>query len=255
MKKIKKSFINIIENILKKNIYILLFCLLITFLLVEGFTNPRILQREHYFFNPQLFDDNPIQLEEVSEDYSGNDQNHWISSEVPNMPLMGTEESDSPYMMEEIYLVQDSVRDLKTNQTIIMNELKMNPPESSQCISYRSVEDHPCDTISSRELCNDKTDGSCIWTPICDFDGGGVERINCPDSCIFTDDPSNPSCTAPEPEYDVGACIFNGSNYDCQEEYEKNGGLTRSNCSFACKYKINETDDSRQGGFSLFHGL
>ena len=125
---------------------------------------------------------------------------------------------ETPYLMEELYLVQDDVRDMKTKLEIIGNETgglqdeygKCEPPEPDAGDS--SFID-PCASLppSGEEATNDNCDNINSW-------------------CAMTVEGDNlPICKA---KY--------GDNTDsgewCNEEYETAGGIVRSACPNICEY-------------------
>ena len=120
------------KNFLFSGIVInILYLLLVIFLIRisgEGFSNPQLLQREYYYFYPELFEELPPSIEsELESEIEGSlehEQNHWLPVTEADFGIMGTGETDTPYLMEELYLVQDDVRDMRTQLDVIRNELE-----------------------------------------------------------------------------------------------------------------------------------
>lgn len=220
-------------TILKSGMIINLLYLLIVLLLikmidgfVDGFSNPQLLQREYYYFYPELFETLPesIKNEMSSDSLDGvnNNQPMWMPSSEEDLGLMGSDETDTPYLMEELYLVQDDMRDVKTQIEIIGNEVGVRQPDGASCSDYSSDDiinltvdiDHPCNIITDETEC----DAS--------------------DYCTYNSSNSR--------------CEINGDlDLDCTEEYENNGGLIRYSCPWVCQYKNNLESPKVQGGFLL----
>lgn len=231
--------------ILKSGVIINLFYLLIVLLLikmidgfVDGFSNPLVLQREYYYFYPELFEELPESIESIkstenemsgdSLDGVNNNQPMWMASSSEDLGIMGTEETDTPYLMEELYLVQDDMRDVKTRLDIIGNEVGVQQPEAT-CSEYTTNDipdtiTHPCNIITDSDEC-DRSE-YCQYN----FDPNDPTTGNCE---VLMDDNSQPV------------------EIDCTEEYNTNGGLIRYSCPWVCQYKNNLESPKVQGGFLL----
>ena len=225
-------------TILKSGMIINLLYLLIVLLLikmidgfVDGFSNPQLLQREYYYFYPELFETLPESIEnEMSSDSLdgvNNNQPMWMPSSEEDLGLMGSDETDTPYLMEELYLVQDDMRDVKTQIEIIGNEVGVRQPDGASCSAYSAddisnltVTNHPCNIITDVTECNSS------------------------DYCTYNSDADTP-CEVLKDE--TGEPI----EIDCTEEYENNGGLIRYSCPWVCQYKNNLESPKVQGGFLL----
>lgn len=224
--------------ILKSTVIINLFYLFIVLLLikmidgfVDGFGNPQLLQREYYYFYPELFEELPDTIEsEMSEDSLdgvNNDQPMWMASSEEDLGLMGTEETDTPYLMEELYLVQDDVRDVRTQLEIIANEVGVQQPDGATCSEYSQND------LDALVLNNDGTQGTNIGNP-CN---------------IITD---QAECDRSEYcNYNTTESRCEGIGLDCTEEYNANGGLIRYSCPWVCQYKNEVESPKVQGGFLL----
>ena len=135
---------------------------------------------------------------------------------------MGSDETETPYLMEELYLVQDDMRDVKTQIEIIGNEVGVRQPDGASCSDY-SEDDISNLTVSIDHPCN-------IITDQADCDAS--------DYCAYNSDDTS--------------CEINGDlDLDCTEEYENNGGLIRYSCPWVCQYKNNLESPKVQGGFLL----
>lgn len=148
----KTSFLNI-----------LLILLLVSFLIkaVDGFSNPQLLQREYYYFYPELFDEIPLE-EEVIEELDSmveHDQNHWQPVTDQEFGYMGDSEMETPYLMEELYLVQDDIQDIRVQQEIIKNDMGIETPDSAICTERTADDPDPCDGLS---------DEICMFNQYCD---------------------------------------------------------------------------------------
>tara|TARA_R110002072_G_scaffold95142_8_gene209698 strand:- start:434 stop:1276 length:843 start_codon:yes stop_codon:yes gene_type:complete len=254
----------------------ILYFLLVVFLIKisgEGFSNPQLLQREYYYFYPELFEELPPSIEsELESEIEGSlehDQNHWLPVTEEDFGIMGTEETETPYLMEELYLVQDDVRDLKTKQEIIRNELGVQEPESTQCTAYSSGVDHPCSTLTTDT-------GACDASPYCTYTPGTAE--SCTSTLVADPNTVTPNdttnCTMTPSSGDVtgrcvdidsstatceyapisdAACRSNPSVGEevCPQEYSDNGGLIRGSCPWSCQYRKDRESPKVQGGFLL----
>ena len=204
----------------------ILYFLLVVFLIKlsgEGFSNPQLLQREYYYFYPELFEDLPPSIQsEIETDIEGSiehNQNHWLPVTEQDFGIMGSDETETPYLMEELYLVQDDVRDIKIQLDVVKNELGVQEPETTQCMPYESGNtqlitgglSHPCNILSDNET-------ACDDSEYCEYD--------------------NDSCNAIQ-------------DIDCSEEYSDNGGLIRYSCPWVCQYKKDRESPRVQGGFLL----
>lgn len=203
-------------------IYFLYFLLVIFLIKIagEGFSNPQLLQREYYYFYPELFEELPPSIEsELESEIDGSvehNQNHWLPVTEEDLGIMGTGETDTPYLMEELYLVQDDIRDMKTQLDVVRNELGVQEPETTQCTSFNpddsrlvDINGHPCGIL---------TDPECSNSEYCQFEGG--------------------TCNA-------------NIEIDCSEEYSNNGGLIRGSCPWVCEFRRNRESPKVQGGFLL----
>jgi hypothetical protein len=226
--------------ILKSGVIINIFYLFIVLLLikmidgfVDGFSNPQVLQREYYYFYPELFEELP---ESIENDMSGdsldgvnNNQPMWMASSEEDLGIMGTEETDTPYLMEELYLVQDDMRDVRSRLDVIANEVGVQQPDGATCSEY-TTNDIP-DTMT--HPCNIITDSAeCGRSEYCQYnvDSASPSGGNCE---VLMDDNSQPV------------------EIDCTEEYNANGGLIRYSCPWVCQYKNNVESPKVQGGFLL----
>ena len=229
--------------LLKSGGIINLFYLLIVLLLIkmidgftDGFSNPQLLQREYYFFYPELFEELPASIESIENnredtlDGVNHDQPMWMASSSEDLGLMGTEETDTPYLMEELYQVQDDMIDVKTRLDVIGNEVGVQQPDGATCSGYTPNDfppnmTHPCNSIA------DLTE--CDASEYC-------QQYNV-DPAV----PGSGSC---------GALMDTNSQaveIDCEGEYDTNGGLIRYSCPWVCLYKNNVESDKVQGGFLL----
>jgi len=171
--------------------------------------------------------------------------------------------------MEELYLVQDDVRDLKTKQEIIRNELGIQEPESTQCSAYGSGAQHPCSTLTT-----DST--ACNASPYCAYTPATLESCTStlvtPPYTVTPGDTGNCALTTSSDGM-TGSCVdidsatatcayartsgeSCGSNPSvgeevCPQEYSENGGLIRNSCPWACQYKKDRESLELQGGFLL----
>jgi hypothetical protein len=253
-----------------------LYFLLVIFLIKisgEGFSNPQLLQREYYYFYPELFEELPSSIEsELESEMDGSvehDQNHWLPVTEEDLGIMGTGETDTPYLMEELYLVQDDIRDLKTKQEIIRNELGVQEPETTQCTAYPSGVPHPCTTLT-----NDST--ACDASPYCIYNSENSESCTstlvASPNTVTPEDPTNCTLTASsdgvtgscaDVSSEVATCEYVsatggecGSNPSvgegvCSQEYSDNGGLIRGSCPWSCQYRKDRESSRVQGGFLL----
>lgn len=225
--------------ILKSGMIINLLYLLIVLLLikmidgfVDGFSNPQLLQREYYYFYPELFEELPESIENDmssnSIDGVDNNQPMWLQSSEEDLGIMGTDETDTPYLMEELYLVQDDMRDVKTQLEIIGNEVGVRQPDGATCSEYSQND------LDALLLNND-----------------GDENMNIGNPCNIITDPAE--CDSSEYcNYNTTDSLCEGNDeLDCTEEYENNGGLIRYSCPWVCQYKNNLESPKVQGGFLL----
>ena len=214
-------------------IYILLLLLFVILLVdsissIDGIANPQLLQREYYYFYPELFDELP---ESIQESVDGNieaslehDQNHWLPVTEEEFGLMGDSDMETPYLMEELYLVQDDVRDMKTKLEIIGKETGGLQDEYGKCVPPPIDEFvDPCASLPPRD--EDAT----------------LENCN----------EINPWCETVE-EGDASICQAKwGDEADpdrwCNEEYEKVGGIVRSACPNFCEYVKDGSRDKGTG--------
>ena len=205
-------------------IYVFLLLLFVILLVdsissIDGIANPQLLQREYYYFYPELFDELPESIQEsVDENIDASlehDQNHWLPVTEEEFGLMGDSDMETPYLMEELYLVQDDVRDMKTKLEIIGNETGGLQDEYGKCRSPSLVDgfDDPCTSLPP--------------------DGVGATLENCNDINLW--------CESVVGDDGVSICQGKyGEETDpdewCNEEYEKAGGIVRSACPNICEY-------------------
>ena len=230
----KTSFLNL-----------LLLLLLVSFLIkaIDGFVNPPLLQREYYYFYPELFDDIPLE-EEVVEELDSlveHDQNHWQPVTDQEFGYMGDSDMETPHLMEELYLVQDDVQDLRVQQEIIKNDLGIQSSSSAICTERATDDEDPCDGLS---------DQICIFNEYCEYrsvdESELVAGIALPAS-VSIDIPGAQPADPPQPgvqtqTYDPSGILrvceskpFNDKS--CNDIYLENGGVGRGNCPYTCKYK------------------
>ena len=195
---------------------------------IDGIANPQLLQREYYYFYPELFDELPESIQEsVDENIDASiehDQNHWMPVTEEEFGLMGDSDMETPYLMEELYLVQDDIRDMKTKLKIIGNETGGLQDEYGKC------EPPPLDEFVD----------PCASLPPGDEDAT-LENCN----------EINPWCETVE-KGDASICQAKwGDEADpdrwCNEEYEKAGGIVRSACPNICEYVKDGSRDKGTG--------
>lgn len=288
VKKNKQSSFNL-SFLFKSSVVINLLYLFIVLLLikmidgfVDGFSNPQLLQREYYYFYPELFQELPGNMKssmknEINElDGVQDDKNKWLPSNDEDMKLMGSDETETPYLMEELYLIQDDVRDLKTQQEIIKNDLSIPDNSATQCTSYEASDIDPCNNYSIE---NNLIQEINSMTTNPDADAQTVSSLN-----IITNEGLKEYCTnsdfcklqtppeGTEPvslEYDItiigdetettmneqindpAICVRKSEeDVNCSELYNNNGGLLRSSCPWICKY-TREGEQPLQGSLLL----
>lgn len=223
-------------NLLFKSgiIYNFLLLLFVMYLIdsVDGFSNPQLLQREYYYFYPELFDELPESIQEsVDENLDASvehDQNHWMPVTEEEFGLMGDTDMETPYLMEELYLVQDDVRDMKTKLEIIGNEVGVRQPGGATCTKYEVTDinqvynpdvNHPCNIIIDSDECDN--------SEYC-------EHNSISNKCEVKKNTNG-----------------NAIEIDCSEQYENNGGLIRYSCPWVCQYQNKLDSPKVQGGFLL----
>ena len=230
----KNKKYNIYLQILKSSlINFLLIFLLVLFLVKvhDGFENPQILQREYYYFYPELFDELPPSIENTLEDEVDasleHDQNHWMPVTEEEFGLMGDTDMETPYLMEELYLVQDDIRDIKVQQEVIKNDLGITNNSEESCTDF-SADENPCNGFG---------EDVCDFIDYCEFSDidsscqiKGIDTLSTEDDDISETDDYNTICSSKFNEY---------------------GGISRNNCPIMCKYK-KDNDASGVNGSLLF---
>lgn len=257
----KTSFLNI-----------LLILLLVSFLIkaIDGFSNPQLLQREYYYFYPELFDEIPLE-EEVVEELDSvveHDQNHWQPVTDQEFGYMGDSEMETPYLMEELYLVQDDIQDLRVQQEIIKNDMGIETGNSAICTERTADDPDPCDGLSDEicmfnQYCNhrhinpaetvarEEQPGTVTISIQVDSEGEPI-----PDTTIQTPDVANlDSAREQTVTYDslglAHVCENKELDKSCNEIYLENGGVGRGNCPYTCRYKDLENGINVSGGLLL----
>lgn len=285
VKKNKQSSFNL-SFLFKSSVVINLLYLFIVLLLikmidgfVDGFSNPQLLQREYYYFYPELFQELPGNMKssmknEINElDGVQDDKNKWLPSNDEDMKLMGSDETETPYLMEELYLIQDDVRDLKTQQEIIKNDLSIPDNSATQCTSYEASDIDPCNnysiennliqeinsmttnpdadaqTVSSLNIItNEGLKEYCTNSDFCKLQEADPD--NTLDPVIYTITVDNVPSSDVQIE-DPAICVRKSEeDVNCSELYNNNGGLLRSSCPWICKY-TREGEQPLQGSLLL----
>lgn len=246
---------------------------------VDGFSNPQLLQREYYYFYPELFKELPGNMKssmknETNElDGVQDDKNKWLPSNDEDMKFMGSDETETPYLMEELYLIQDDVRDLKTQQEIIKNDLSIPDNSATQCTSYEASDIDPCNNYS---IANNLIQEINSMTDDPDADAQTISSLNMITNEGLKEYCNNSDfCELQEPEEDTGLdpvsytitvdddppsnvqindpaiCVRKSEeDINCSELYNNNGGLLRSSCPWICKY-TREGEQPLQGSLLL----
>ena len=240
----KTSFINLLFIVLLVSILIKA---------VDGFTNPQLLQREYYYFYPELFDHIPLEEEVVEEldTLVEEDLNHWQPVTDQEFGYMGDSDMETPYLMEELYLVQGDIRDLRVQQEIIKNDMGIESPDSAICVERATDDQDPCNGLS---------DQICRFNEYCRYRTlAAEEEVATPSApaTVSLDLLGGEGTEQPVGTGDItqGDLICESRSLpddkSCNDIYLENGGVGRGSCPYTCLYKDIENGVNVNGSLLL----